>query len=310
MTNAARAVPRSVKPPASTKHASPAISPPSDPPAAGRRLAGYPGGMISAAKNPIAISRWLARAVQGLTFGPPTDCVYNPLEYARRPHEAYLARYARRGVDTILLGMNPGPWGMAQTGVPFGEVELVRDFLAIDGRVGQPPAEHPKRPIEGFACRRSEVSGRRLWGWARHRYGTPDRFSKAFFVTNYCPLVFMEQSGRNRTPDKLPEAEREPLFERCDEALRRLVAWCGPRRVVGVGAFAAGRAAAALGDSGLPIGTILHPSPASPAANRGWAAQAERQLRALGIRLPPEKKVPATKTGRGGAVVTVLGGHA
>ena len=240
--------------------------------------------------NPIAIARRLAQKVRYLQFAAPTACVYNPLIYARRPHEAYLERYARQGVETILVGMNPGPWGMAQTGVPFGEVDLVRDFLAIEERVEQPRKMHPRRPIEGFACRRSEVSGRRLWGWARDRYRTPHRFSQSFFVTNYCPLVFMEASGRNRTPDKLPEAEREPLFRLCDEALRRLVAWCGPRRVVGVGAFATGRAVAALGGSDLAIGTILHPSPASPAANRGWAAQAERQLEALGITLPRARR--------------------
>jgi single-strand selective monofunctional uracil DNA glycosylase len=236
--------------------------------------------------NPISISRWLARNVQGLRFGPPTACVYNPLEYARRPHEAYLGRYAKQGVETLLVGMNPGPWGMAQTGVPFGEVASVREFLAIDERVGRPKVVHPKRPIEGFACARSEVSGRRFWGWARERYRTADRFAERCFVVNYCPLVFMEESGANRTPDKLPAAEREPLFELCDEALRRLVAWCSPQRVVGVGAFAAERAALALGDGAPPIGTILHPSPASPAANRGWARQAERQLRALGVRIP------------------------
>ncbi len=236
--------------------------------------------------NPIAISRWLARQVDGLRFGPPTACTYNPLVYARRPHEAYLRRYARQGVDAILVGMNPGPWGMAQTGVPFGEVGLVREFLGIDEPVGLPAVVHPRRPIEGFACTRSEVSGRRLWGWARDRYRTPVRFSRNFLLTNYCPLVFMEESGRNRTPDKLPGAEREPLFAACDEALRRLVTWCGPKRVIGVGAFASTRAAAALGDAAPPIGTILHPSPASPAANRGWARQAERQLHALGVRIP------------------------
>ena len=221
-----------------------------------------------------------------LRFGRPTACVYNPLVYARRSHEAYLRSYAVEGADAILLGMNPGPWGMAQTGVPFGEVGLVRDFLSIDERVERPAVEHPKRPIEGFACTRSEVSGRRLWGWARDRYHTPRRFSRVFLVSNYCPLVFMEESGRNRTPDKLPSREREPLFEACDEALRRLVAWCGPRLVIGVGAFATGRARVALGDLGLPVGTILHPSPASPAANQGWDRQAERQLLALGIRMP------------------------
>ena len=154
--------------------------------------------------NPISISRWLARTVQGLRFGPPTACVYNPLVYARRPHEAYLGRYAKQGVDTLLVGMNPGPWGMAQTGVPFGEVGLVREFLGIEERVGRPAVMHPKRPIEGFACTRSEVSGTRLWGWARDRYQSPDRFAERLFVVNYCPLVFMEESGSNRTPDKLP----------------------------------------------------------------------------------------------------------
>ena len=243
--------------------------------------------------KPIAISRWLARAVAGLTFAPPVACVYNPLTYARRPHEAYLDRYARQGLEAVLVGMNPGPWGMAQTGVPFGEVGLVREFLSIEARVEKPAVEHPRRPIEGFACRRSEVSGRRFWGWARDRYRTADRFSGRFFVTNYCPLMFMEESGRNRTPDKLPPAEREPLFAACDEALRRLVAWCGPKRVIGIGAFATARAAAALGADGPSLATILHPSPASPAANRGWAAQVERQLRELGIQVPG-----ATRPGR------------
>ena len=207
-----------------------------------------------------------------------------------------MRRYAARGVDAILVGMNPGPWGMAQTGVPFGEVGLVRDFLDIEGRVDPPPVAHPRRPVEGFSCTRSEVSGRRLWGWARDRYRTAQRFSRVFLVTNYCPLVFMEASGRNRTPDKLPARERDPLFAACDEALRRLVAWCEPRFVIGVGAFAAGRAGAALGVSGPRVGMILHPSPASPAANRGWARQAERQLLALGIRVPAaaSKRSPRT----------------
>jgi single-strand selective monofunctional uracil DNA glycosylase len=236
--------------------------------------------------KPVAIARWLARETSGLAFRPPTACTYHPLVYARRSHEAYLTRYARQGVEAILLGMNPGPWGMAQTGVPFGEVGLVREFLGIEEQVDQPARIHPRRPIEGFACPRSEVSGRRVWSWVRERFGTADAFSDRFLVANYCPLVFMEASGRNRTPDKLPAAEREPLFAVCDEALRRLVTWCRPRTVIGVGAFAAARACEALGTAGPRVVSILHPSPASPAANRGWAAQVERQFAAHGIELP------------------------
>ena len=150
--------------------------------------------------------------------------------------------------------------------------------------VGRPLPEHPKRPITGFACQRSEVSGSRVWGWARARFGTPQRFFERFFITSYCPLVFMEQSGRNRTPDKLPAAERRELFAICDRALLDLTRCLTPRWVVGIGAFAEGRAREVLGEeSRANIGRILHPSPASPVANRGWAERAEAQLAHLGI---------------------------
>lgn len=224
--------------------------------------------------------------MRGLEIGPPVACVYNPLDYAREPHREYLERFGRPPKEVLLVGMNPGPWGMAQTGVPFGEVAAVRDWMGIDGRVGRPDPEHPKRPVEGFACRRSEVSGRRLWGWARARFGTPERFFARFFVWNYCPLVFMEETGRNRTPDRLPAGEAAPLLAACDRALARAVRHLGPRLVAGLGRFAADRARAALGGRGVALGCVLHPSPASPAANRGWAEVAEKQLRELGVEIP------------------------
>jgi single-strand selective monofunctional uracil DNA glycosylase len=175
---------------------------------------------------------------------------------------------------------------MAQTGVPFGEIAAARDWLGIDLRVDRPAHEHPKRPVLGGDCPRTEVSGRRLWGWAADRFGTPEAFFARFAVLNYCPLSFMEESGRNRIPEKLPASERGPLFEACDEALRETVRAIGPELIVGVGAFAAKRAKSVLAGMDLRFGQILHPSPASPAANRGWAEQAERQLVELGLDLP------------------------
>jgi single-strand selective monofunctional uracil DNA glycosylase len=228
------------------------------------------------------ISRRLCREVDAMRFSEPVAYVYNPLRYARAPHEAYLERFGEATGRVVMLGMNPGPFGMAQTGVPFGEVGHVRDWMKIDGKVGRPDPEHPKRPIEGFACTRSEVSGARLWGWARESFGTPARFFARFFVMNYCPLVFMEDTGRNRTPDKLPAAERDALFEACDRALADSIAALAPSRVVGVGAFARKRAELVLGDS-VPIGSMLHPSPASPKANRGWAEAAMAELSAQGV---------------------------
>ncbi|HEX7671377.1 MAG TPA: uracil-DNA glycosylase family protein [Polyangiaceae bacterium] len=232
------------------------------------------------------ISRQLSLAVDRLRFGAPIRHVYNPLDYARAPHEAYLARYGDGPKKVLLVGMNPGPFGMAQTGVPFGDVAMVRDFMNVFGAVTRPPNEHPKRPILGFACPRSEVSGTRLWGLARDRFGTAARFFEDFFVTNYCPLVFMEASARNFTPDKLPASERDPLFHACDRALSEIVRVLEPRFVIGVGAFATNRARAALTDYSGVIGTVLHPSPASPKANTGWAKIVEQELAQLGVALP------------------------
>ena len=173
--------------------------------------------------DPVAITRALTREVQTLDFAPPVAHVYNPLVYARANAETFIERYLQKGVQTLLLGMNPGPYGMAQTGVPFGEVAAVRDWLGISAPVRKPEREHPRRPILGMDCPRSEVSGRRLWGWAAERFGTPEAFFEKFFVWNYCPLVFLEEGGRNRTPDQLPAAERDALFAACDRALVRLV---------------------------------------------------------------------------------------
>lgn len=230
-----------------------------------------------------AASRRLHRECRALRFAAPVTHVYHPLEYARRPHELYLERYAATPKRVVFLGMNPGPFGMAQTGVPFGDVASVRDWLGIEAPVGRPVVSHPKRPVEGFDCRRSEVSGARLWGAIAAHFGTPERFFREHFIANYCPLVFMEASGRNRTPDKLGAAERELLFAACDRHLVRLVDLLAPEWVIGIGRFASDRARAALGESGPRIGTVLHPSPASPAANRGWEALVRAELRAMGL---------------------------
>jgi single-strand selective monofunctional uracil DNA glycosylase len=227
----------------------------------------------------------LVEELRALRFGPPVTHVYNPLEYARRPYEQYLRSYAKPPREIILMGMNPGPWGMAQTGVPFGEIETVREWLRIEAPVGTPPVGHPRRPVEGFACRRREVSGQRLWGWARKTFRTPEQFFSRFFVANYCPLLFIEEGGRNRTPENLPVGDKRPLMAVCDRGLRRTVAWFGPRYVVGVGRFAEERARAALGDLDVRVGGITHPSPANPKANRNWAALINKELKGLGIKL-------------------------
>ena len=224
----------------------------------------------------------IAREIGRLRFAEPVAFVYHPLDYAWDLHRQWLERFGSGRKQVLLLGMNPGPFGMVQTGVPFGEVAAVRDWMGLNGEVQQPRASHPKRPVEGLQCRRSEVSGKRLWSWAAQRFATPQRFFRQFFVHNYCPLAFVGESGVNLTPDKIAKAESAPLFALCDRLLRATVTAVWPDLVVGIGAFAEQRARTVFGDS-LRIGRVPHPSPASPAANRGWEQQAEAALRELGV---------------------------
>ncbi len=231
----------------------------------------------------------LVAELDGLSFGLPVTHVYNPLLYARASWDMYCQKYGQGTREIIFVGMNPGPWGMSQVGVPFGEIEHVRDWIGVQAPVGKPKNEHPKRPVEGFDCPRSEVSGRRLWGWAKAAYGTPEAFFARFFVWNYCPLAFMEESGRNRVPEKLPKAERAPVFEACDRSLRGAIEHFEPKYVIGVGKFAQGRAKRAVKALGLQgevvVGAVPHPSPASPIANRGWAKLVAPALAEVGIEL-------------------------
>jgi single-strand selective monofunctional uracil DNA glycosylase len=223
----------------------------------------------------------MSRQLGALRFGAPVTHVYDPLSYAREGFRAFVQRYARRGVKAVWLGMNPGPFGMAQTGVPFGDVVAVRDWMGIEARVRKPEPEHPRRPVFGFDCPRREGSGKRLWGWAAERFGAPEQFFERFFVVNYCPLCFLEESGRNRTPDHLARNEREALGEICDAALKSAVEILRPGMIVGVGKYAEARARAVLPD--LRVESILHPSPANPQANKNWVGVVEEQLAGYGL---------------------------
>lgn len=234
----------------------------------------------------IDIARNLSDDLKGLSFSPPVFTVYDPTEYAFELFSLYVDKFGKGPKKVVLVGMNPGPWGMIQTGVPFGEVRFVRDWMGIEGKVGEPACRHPKRPVYGFECDRSEVSGGRLWGWARGRYGDAGLFFKDFFVLNYCPLAFFDDPGRNITPDRLAAADRRILYALCDCALKDSVAALTPETVVGVGKFAYERSSSALDGMGVRVGRITHPSPANPAANRGWEGIIEREMKEMGIEIP------------------------
>ena len=232
----------------------------------------------------IPLAETLRDEVDRLRFDAPVACTYNPLRYAWAPHRVYLERFGQTPKRVVFLGMNPGPFGMAQVGIPFGEIAAVRDWIKITAPVEKPGIEHPKRPITGFACTRAEVSGRRLWGLMAERFGTAEAFFQDHFVLNYCPLVWMGDSGANLTPDKLSAAEREAVERPCRAHLRAVLECLQPEFAVGVGGYAAKKfAEVTTSTDPWTVSTVLHPSPASPAANRGWSDAATRMLTESGV---------------------------
>lgn len=228
----------------------------------------------------------LRDAMDELTFDEPVTHVYNPLRYGWEAHQLYMRRFGNSRKRVVFLGMNPGPFGMAQTCVPFGEVAAVRDWMGIQAPIGKPPVEHPKRPVEGFDCPKSEVSGRRLWGLMQERFGAADHFFAEHYVINYCPLLFLDGADgkcRNLTPDKLKASQTSRMYDACDAHLRAVLDGLEPDWLIGVGGFGEQKLRDLNWSRPHQLGRILHPSPASPVANRGWAEAATRQLVDLGV---------------------------
>lgn len=238
------------------------------------------------------------------TMGDPVRWVYKPLEYAGSIHGRYIERYCPREPGSVLfMGMNPGPDGMAQTGIPFGAVTAVRDYLALGGPIASPAKTHPKKPVLGFACPKIEPSGKRLWGLVRERFPDPMSFFARNFVINHCPLLFLAGTGSNIAAAQLSARQLSDFIPACDRAAAAVIAELEPRALVGIGAFAYkafmrirdSLLAPTFGPEGTPrwlreleIVQILHPSPASPAANRGWAERVATDLENAGLWERPE----------------------
>ena len=238
-------------------------------------------------KKLLEATETLALETDKLKFSGKVHHVYNPLVYAKEPHLDYIKKYGAGKKKVLFLGMNPGPWGMAQTGIPFGEITYSKNWLNIEGEILQPESSHPKRPIQGWDCSRSEVSGRRLWSLMEERYKLPDLFFQDHYIENYCPLVFMEEGGKNLTPDKLPAKERDPLTRICDKHLKKVIEIMEPEYLVGVGKYAEKNFKRVVesidNNKKYKISAILHPSPANPHANRGWSEAVTKQLVEQGV---------------------------
>jgi single-strand selective monofunctional uracil DNA glycosylase len=106
------------------------------------------------------------------------------------------------------------------------------------------------------------------------------------FVSNYCPLLFLDESGRNVTPDRISRADQPGLFALCDRYLSVVIETLRPEWLIGVGLFAERRLREVQEKSGISsarVMSITHPSPANPRSNRDWAGQVAAALEKEGV---------------------------
>lgn len=220
-----------------------------------------------------------------LKFDSFDGYIYNPLDYAWENHKEFMEKYIRKNPKALFLGMNPGPFGMMQTGVPFGEITAVLDYLKLKNKIEKPLKEHPARPVEGLEIKRSEISGLRFWGLAKSVYPNPEDFAKDFAVMNYCPLGFLSSvsTAKNITPDKLAKDERNALYNLCDEYIKFVIDYLNPHYLIGVGKFAREKLEKVNDSSKRIVTSIIHPSPGNPQANNGWQEKTIAKLKELDL---------------------------
>lgn len=232
----------------------------------------------------LSMEKKLAEELGKLTFRVPVEYVYSPLEYAFNIHTLYVQKYCNTTKKILFLGMNPGPWGMSQTGVPFGEINMVKNWLNISGPVGKPAKEQPSRQVNGFDCKRSEVSGKRLWGLFKELSGNPEKFFKHAYVHNYCPIALMDKKGCNITPAELKGKEQEVIHTACNKTLADTIKLLKVEIVIGIGGYAEKRAQLVVKSHELNVKVLCLPHPSPRAANnKNWNEKATKKLSEFGL---------------------------
>jgi single-strand selective monofunctional uracil DNA glycosylase len=74
-------------------------------------------GSDSVSNRLLSIELLQCAKLNDMLFSGPVEYIYNPLEYAFHMHSNFVNKFCTSTKKILFLGMNPGPWGMSQTGV-------------------------------------------------------------------------------------------------------------------------------------------------------------------------------------------------
>jgi single-strand selective monofunctional uracil DNA glycosylase len=223
----------------------------------------------------------LSHNCEKINFSGQGLVVYNPLNYAKLATAQYLDTYGQGRKEVLFLSLNPGPFGMAQTGIPFGDVYWVTKYLKIHNTIEQPKdAVHPKRPILGFDCTRKDVSADRFWKLISSFYPNATTFFQKNFLWTFAPLYFCDKSGKNITPDKINLVSRKELEQICLEALKNIILSLQVNNVISIGAYVYKNVLKLDAEvlNKIEVENIPHPSPLNPANNKGWDIRVKDML--------------------------------
>ena len=100
-------------------------------------------------KRLLEVEDRLTNDLDKLQFKKPVELVYNPLKYAKEPHSLFVRMYCNGTKPVLMLGLNPGPWGMAQTGVIYLFLFDSRRGVLMGG--GDREVSYPQAKVLNFA---------------------------------------------------------------------------------------------------------------------------------------------------------------
>jgi len=272
-----------------------------------RAHARYRGGVVvnTVADQILAASDRLSERLAALP--PVGDLVaLDPTRYCRSAWAAYLQMAARLGC-VLVVGMNPGPHGMAQTGVPFTDPWIVDELDLQAPRADVPPADipavgswrHRSHRARGVLGSKREESAKRLWPLLREICApyaavgpSADKIAEAtrrvcneVLLVNALPICWLDPAGKNVSAEQVekraPAQVREGLRDLVNEWLQAVADILRPAAVIGVGRWAREFVTDLDVDHFVEIpfrDGIKHPSP-SAGSEAAWRAEAEPILR-------------------------------
>jgi len=136
--------------------------------------------------------------------------VWNPGLYGEPWHSRFRRCYPPAARPLVLFGLNPGPYGMAQTGIPFTDIR--RLVSALPALVAELRNAGKRLEVPGLApvslppylSRTFEASSVRVYRFLERSWGDAERGWREVVAANPCPLLFIDtETGKNRTPADL-----------------------------------------------------------------------------------------------------------